>query len=316
MRRFKKQIISFFGFSERETNGFIVLIFLMIAALCIPYIVRYYRSLPYNDKADRHTLDSLGALLDARQIDHEYNGSSRFAASKKYDKASGRVTEIFTFDPNTLDAAGWQRLGLPSYMAERIVKFRNKGGKFKTKEDLLKIYGFPKETFERLYEYIRINSSMAKNNDGTTESETSKPFFVHTNSLAAFDINTADTLQLQKVKGIGSVLAARIVKYRDRLGGFVRSEQLGEVFGLSPEVLSELGKYATVSSGFQPKKLNINRADINTLKTHPYIKYNLAKVLIAYREEHGAYKSPDDLLRIKFVEETEIQKILPYINFQ
>ena len=315
MKRLRKRIISFFGFSEREVNGFIVLIFLMIMALVVPYIARHYRSRPYDDTTDKRSLDSLAALLDVRQTVRENPVSSRFASQKRYSSAPDQNSEVFDFDPNVIDAAGWQRLGVSSYIAERIVKYRSKGGTFKTKEDLLKIYGFPKETFERLYDYIRIGSSEIKNRNESVGFEAFKPTFVNTSSISAFDINIADTLQLQKVKGIGSVLAARIVKYRDRLGGFVSTKQLGEVFGLSPEALAELGKYASVSSKFQPKKININQADIHALKSHPYIKYTLAKVIVAFRQEHGAYKGPDDLLRIKSATEAELRKILPYIEF-
>ena len=133
--------------------------------------------------------------------------------------------------------------------------------------------------------------------------------------MSAFDINTADTTELKKIRGIGTKLSARIVKFRDKLGGFTHAAQLSEVYGLSPEVLDSLQKYTFIQPSFNPKQINLNTATFEELRQHPYLNYNLARIIIAYRTQHGPYQSVDDLRNIKQINEQQLQKLKPYFQF-
>ncbi|MEL6358448.1 MAG: helix-hairpin-helix domain-containing protein [Bacteroidota bacterium] len=104
-----------------------------------------------------------------------------------------------------------------------------------------------------------------------------------------FNMNTADEAQFRTIKGIGEVLSARIVKFRDKLGGFVRPSQYEEVYGLRPEVVQRLKKYTYISPSFRPQCLNINTADIRTLAAHPYLTLQQARAIVRYREQHGPF---------------------------
>jgi competence ComEA-like helix-hairpin-helix protein len=131
--------------------------------------------------------------------------------------------------------------------------------------------------------------------------------------LTPFNINTADTAQLKKIRGIGSKLSARIVKFRDKLGGFGNMGQLQEVYGLSPEVIDSLQKYTFVESSFRPQQFNVNEATIEQLRQHPYIGFNLARHIIAYRTQHGPFQALEDLQKIKTIDPATFQKIRPYL---
>lgn len=128
-----------------------------------------------------------------------------------------------------------------------------------------------------------------------------------------FDINTANATQLRTIKGIGEVLSARIVKFRDKLGGFVRPGQYEEVYGLHPEVVQCLKKNVYIRSGFRPQCLNINTADIRTLVAHPYLTYQQAKAVVRYREQHGSFASVEALDAIFLMDKTTLKKIRPYL---
>ncbi|MEM6359448.1 MAG: helix-hairpin-helix domain-containing protein [Bacteroidota bacterium] len=134
-------------------------------------------------------------------------------------------------------------------------------------------------------------------------------------SIAKFDINAADTLQLKQLKGIGTVLSKRIVKYRNILGGFVTLDQLSEVYGLKDSVLLQLDSMAFISPEFQPKKININTAILDSLSRHPYIRRPLARAINNYRFQHGDYSSTVDLSNIRLLDSLTLIKITPYISF-
>ena len=55
------------------------------------------------------------------------------------------------------------------------------------------------------------------------------------------ELNSADSVTLQLLHGIGPAYARRIVNYRDRLGGFVSTTQLLEVYGFGPELWKKFG---------------------------------------------------------------------------
>lgn len=136
-----------------------------------------------------------------------------------------------------------------------------------------------------------------------------------TKNLNKIQFTEADSTLLQIVPGIGPGLSGRIIKYRERLGGFYSINQLNEIFGLKPETITEIWNYFD----FNPlitRKIQINLAATDQLSSHPYISYGEAKVIIAYRNQHGNYNSASDLKNIKIFKEEWISKIEPYLSFE
>lgn len=211
----------------------------------------------------------------------------------------------FRFDPNLAGHEQLTDLGIPPRTADHILNYRKKGGKFRYREDLRKIYTLKPEVYAGLEDWIDLP---AKN--GTLESKPVKEKMTKTERIAPFDINTADTTALKKLKGIGSVLAARIIRFRDALGGFHSPDQLDETYGIPPEVLLTLKKAVVIGS---PVKL-IQVNETGTFK-HPYIRPYQVKALLAYRQQHGPFRSPDDLYKIKVLDEETLQKLKPYLSF-
>lgn len=133
--------------------------------------------------------------------------------------------------------------------------------------------------------------------------------------IQPFDINSADTSQLKKVRGIGTVLSRRIVKYRDLLGGFVSKSQLNDVYGLHDSTLQSINKVIFVSSDFQPKRILINQSTTAELKKHPYITYKMANAIVNYRFQHGTIEDEQTLHKIHLLDSGSIAKIISYIDF-
>jgi DNA uptake protein ComE-like DNA-binding protein len=134
-----------------------------------------------------------------------------------------------------------------------------------------------------------------------------------THITSRFDLNTADTSQLIAVRGIGPTLALRIVRYRDRLGGFVSMDQLYEVFRLDSAAIDALRAVAYIGDGFAPVRLNVNTADEYSLSRHPYVGRSLARLIVTYRFQHGPFGDLEDLYKIHQVNDSVYRRISPYL---
>lgn len=312
-----------FGLTRSQARGFLAMAVVMI--LCWFGPLTYDRLTSEEStvipEADSRKADSLLAILEKIQPEKpDYSQSNRADYSQKdREENPEQPLSLFYFDPNTTSAAQFQELGLPKFIAERIVKYRSKGGQFRQKEDLQKIYGLAPELYERLEPYISIpekKAFAAASTPPTAEpslaASSPKPAFTKP-ALVPFDINTADTSQLIRLKGIGSKLAARIIKFRDGLGGFASTAQYAEVFGLDSLALNELHRFAQVRSGVQ--KISINTVSPEELDRLPYLSRRQSEIIVRYREQHGAYKTPQDLLNIKILDEKLVNKIAPYLAF-
>lgn len=147
----------------------------------------------------------------------------------------------------------------------------------------------------------------------STRKPTSSPR-PRTATLNKLDFNEADSIVLQIVPGIGQTMAGRIVKFREGLGGMWEKEQLLDVFGMSPEVMERVFDYFEFSPGIY-RKVAINEWDASTLANHPYITYGAAKVIVAYRTQHGPYQQAEDLMKVKIFTEDWVEKVKPYLEF-
>ena len=141
-----------------------------------------------------------------------------------------------------------------------------------------------------------------------------KPKYIK-KKIEPFDINEADTSAFIALPGIGSKLAARIVLFREKLGGFYDKEQIREVYGLHDTVFRKISPLLECNPQ-NVKKIEINSAEKETLKFHPYIRWKVANALITYRAQHGSFNSADDLSKLENVDEDALKKMMPYISFK
>jgi DNA uptake protein ComE-like DNA-binding protein len=133
-------------------------------------------------------------------------------------------------------------------------------------------------------------------------------------NLNRLPFSEADSVILQIVPGIGPGTAGRIIKYREQLGGFHSKSQLLEVYGMKEETILALWEFFEFDGAIF-RKLQLNVATLEDLSAHPYVSYGEAKVLVAYRNQHGVLNSSDDLLKIKIFKAEWVQKLNPYLEF-
>lgn len=179
------------------------------------------------------------------------------------------------------------------------------------RDDFLKKYQAQLDSLEMLDVKLQRSPNPLFNTADTTSKTASAR---KTENLIKIDFVEADSVVLQIVPGIGVGLGGRIIKYRERLGGFHSINQFSEIYGLKPETVEEIWNYFYFTPSIT-KRISINSADIEEVSSHPYISYSEAKVLIAYRKQHGSYSSIADLKKIKIFKSQWIDKIEPYLSF-
>ena len=296
----KKYIRKYFGFSESETNGFLIFIPLVVFILLLTSIVKDY-FLHKSDEADP---------VEERLFREWITESEQKIISSDTFQID---IHDFNFNPNLASIEELVELGFKEKIAERIENYRNKGGKFYKKEDLLKIYGINDFRVKELWDYIKIEKKTIVKTEKNNEQRRNQK--IEANEIALLDLNTANVDSLVKIRGIGTVLSERIVKYRNGLGGFTSTDQLNEVYGLKPEVIELIqGRYFVESPLI--KKTNLITDSIKVLSKHPYISYSLAKVIVAYKEQHGNYQRIEELKNIKIMTDSLFNKLNPYLSLQ
>jgi DNA uptake protein ComE-like DNA-binding protein len=117
-----------------------------------------------------------------------------------------------------------------------------------------------------------------------------------------------------EIKGIGPGFAVRILKYRERLGGFISLNQLREVYGLDSAKYDQIKPQIKLENN-NIKQIEINKCTFDQLKGFPYLNYKLSNTIINYRKQHGNFKSAADLNKIAILNPEIIQKIAPYLKF-
>jgi competence ComEA-like helix-hairpin-helix protein len=223
--------------------------------------------------------------------------------------------ELFYFDPNTLSAGKWKKLGLRDKTITTIQNYLTRGGHFYKPEDFQKIYGLRKDEYERLAPYIRIEAASVKSAaaTGTPEAENKNQSGKNFASrYSVIDINEADTSVFISLPGIGSKLAARIINFREKLGGFYSVDQVAETYGLPDSTFQKVKQWLKLDN-ISVKKININTATVDQLKAHPYIKYSIANPIVAYRTEHGPFTKVEDIKKVMVVTGEIYKKIAPYL---
>jgi competence protein ComEA len=292
----KKFFKNFFSFTRSEKNGLIVLVSLIMLLIIARLIISGFRK------------DKIQDFSEFQEEIDEFEKSLTDSTSDLTFKQQIEPTpELFFFDPNTVSDSDMHQLGLNPVVIRNIIKYRDRGGEFHKKEDLMKIYGLDTAEYLRLETFIQIrfHEDLIKKKDEESEKKniTSLPI----------PINLSDSANLIKIKGIGPVLSSRIIKYRNLLGGYVRKEQLLEVYGLTDERFEEIrGAFYIDTVNVLP--VFMNEIDENHLSRHPYLNLYQARALIRYREINGRFVDIDEIRENQLLPNDVFNKIKPYLR--
>ncbi|MEJ7609895.1 MAG: helix-hairpin-helix domain-containing protein [Ferruginibacter sp.] len=321
----KDPLNGYLVFTKKEKRGTLfILAVIFLIFLSSKYIYPLIVKENFGDHSRLAALaDSLKEIQSAEKersgYKPQYGGKENYPSYSKREYDRPVAGELFYFDPNTLNEAGWQRLGLREKTIATIQNYVSKGGKFREPEDLRKIWGLREDEKERLIPYVRIAAAAAVSGRFTgsySSNETKsyeKPIY-EKKVTQAIDINTGDSSAYVSLPGIGPGFSKRIINFREKLGGFYKVEQVAETFGLPDSVFQKIKPLLKIS-GTEIRKININTATNEELKAHPYIRWQLANVITEYKKQHGNFKSSEDLKKIMILDPETIKKISPYLTY-
>ncbi len=356
--RLRKIIQDYFSFSRKERNGLLVLLMLIILFSVANHLLFLFE----DDGAF-----SPDESWELQFVDENQN------REQKQEKS------LFFFNPNTIDSLAIDSLAIPSKIKQNILKYRSKGGRFFSAEDLSRIYGMTDSLYQVLKEYVQIDDPKTKHisqssiqkscalgafcpdtcseNDwhqmGLSEDQSRRMFrfcqavghFKSKKQLLKFqgipknlmdsllkymqidetisqgiasralvvELNSADSLLLKQLPGVGVVLCRRIIKYRDLLGGFYQSSQLLEVYGFKNDIFSRVESLVCVDTT-TIRKMNLNFIDYKELSRHPYVGKELSRKIVSYRARQGSIQNNSDLVKNGILDRGQYEKLRPYFE--
>jgi len=282
----------YLGFTKRESKGFLLIMPSLIVLYLIPIFYQRCINIAHEQEYKEY-------LLEAHDFFSNYQS---LIDSSPAIVESGEAPK---FNPNRVDEDFLLKLGIDKRTASNWVKYIQGGGTFKTWEDLKKVYGLQEADLNRLKDQMDFDTVPVRK-------EYRRPSGP---ALAKIPFTEADSVTLQIVPGIGSVMAGRIIKFREHLGGLHEKRQLLDVYGVEEEMVERIFEHFTFEPGIS-RQIDVNELTLTQLAQHPYITYPQAKVIVAYRDQHGPFQSAEDLLKIKIFTEEWLGKLKPYLEFQ
>lgn len=296
---FKQFIKDYFTFSNSERRGIILMMAVIVVILI--FRISYPHFIQSTDKEIKDFSHEVEQWLNSGSDNNSdivnFNGNNR-----------NNIVEfsLFRFNPNNISANEIKKLDINETAKSAWIKYLQKGGKFYRKEDLKKIYGIDSATFLRLEPYLDFDAIISNYHTNINNFKERK--------INLIEINTASQPDFEKLTGIGPVLALRIIKYRNLLGGFVAIDQLQEVYGVTDSIFN-LNKDRLILDSTLVKKIDVNIADFKELSRHPYISNYNAKTIITYRNLQGDITSVKDLKINYIFNDSVLRKVLVYLSF-
>lgn len=294
----------FFYYTKSERRVILLLLAIALLLLGIWAIMEYLRP-----------VEVPVTLSESEEIDSFLANLEEQEKIRKSHTPKNEISAVLQpFDPNTADSVLLRQLGLPVYIVRNILKYRAKGGVFRSPESFSRIYGLKEEVYQKLKPYITIAPLVSVSHVRTDifrQLKDTIPYIPKYEEGTIVDLNKADTSILKRIPGIGSTLARMIVVYRQRLGGFYDVSQLQEV----PHVGVELNKWFVVTpAGLH--KIQVNSASLDKLRSHPYMDFYKAKAIMEYRRKRGKIKGLSQLSMFEEFTEKDLKRLSPYLTFE
>jgi|AntAceMinimDraft_17_1070374.scaffolds.fasta_scaffold10375_2 DNA uptake protein ComE-like DNA-binding protein len=299
---------NFLYFNKTERRGIFVLLSILLLLIISPYLFKFFKP---KEKIDFLNFEKEIISFEKNQKKVEQSHYKTKTRYKKYNKSNIEINLTpFFFDPNNLTVMQWEKLGLHKRQIQTIKNYKAKGGKFYKKEDLKKIYSISEKEYNILKPYIQIKKTVQhknyKNKHYKNKNITKKP-------VTIVELNSADSLDLLNIKGIGPYFSNCIIKFRNLLGGFCKYEQLLEVYGMDTTRYNQILPFVEINKD-SIKKININKTSVKELIKHPYIDYYLAKNILQYKDKNKRYKSISEIKNLDLIYDELYKKIEPYIT--
>ena len=267
---------SHFWYNNRQRNGILLLAALIIGLQLILFFV---------DFSPKETIDL--NTPEVKRFERETDSLTKIALER-------RTVKIYPFNPSFItDFKGYQ-LGMSTIEIDRLLEYRANGNFINSVKEFQRVTHVSDSLLNRISPYFKFPDWVT--NKGSRKVVPTKREVPQ--NLPIRDINIATAKELKLIDGIGNKLGQRIIKYRDRLGGFLIEEQLYEVYNLDPDVAHKVLQHFKILESPRISKIDINLASFKEVLSIVYIDYDLTKKIFAYRDEVAELQSLEELKQI------------------
>ena len=283
-----------FVISKRSKRGLLVLILASLGLIFFPRVYMFFQK----EEALVINSEQIAEFERTHRKFEKRNYSNYYSKKKKYKAPDSK------FNPNTYTLSDWINLGLSEKQSVVILKFTARG--IYTEEDLKRIFVIP----DVLFELIRDSVVYPERFQNSPNQESFKK---QVNQITLINLNTADTTEFMKIYGVGAFYAKQIIRYREKLGGFFKKEQLFEVWKMTPEAYDKIKDHVFISEK-DVKRININSVTIEELKVHPYLKWNQANSIVKMRIQRNGFKNIEEIKESVLIDSETYEKLFPYLS--
>ena len=287
-----KKVSPYFQFTPNERKGVIVFLVFMVLLVGFRIIIGQYPSIT-SSNLDKLTIKQL-ELIEERAKSKKSEPKINSNTNQPIYRDSITIVNLQTANRSIL-----MQVGFSQFAASNLIKYRDKGGRFYSINDLERIYGMDTLLLPKLKKQLVFEEFQSKRDNQFVKEKMS--------------LNYVDSVKLMQIPCIGKVLARRIIKYREKLGGFYDVKQLKEVYGIKEECYENLLKNVFVEKE-KIIRINLNTASENELAQHPYISNYQAKAIVKYREIMNKFSTPEQLKSNYIFTQSEMQKARPYLS--
>ncbi len=301
--------------SKQQWIGLVIVLLMVTAVETCVYLTRKWQA--------AHPAPELFALQPEREqaflsyldsLDESERAARRAQYASRYPQP---VIRLQPFDPNTADSILLVTVGFKPWMARNLIRYRNAGKVFRRSEDLQRLYGMNDSLYSTLLPFIQIDTAALASSLGMCRvvSDTDTVITAYTPRIkrdTILDLNTADTTEFMLLRGVGRFTAMQIIRYRQALGGYYSTSQLYEISEIANDRIDSLLPHLYADTSLITP-IDVNRASVKQLYSHPYISYKQAEQLYDLRRRKLRLHSPDELSAVFSPDER--QRLLPYLRF-
>ena len=274
---------SHFWYHKSQRNGIFILILLIVIFQFIIVFVDFYSE-------EKVNIDTPKVIAFHHQID----------SLRKISLENSRL-KFFPFNPNYITDYKGAQLGMSLVEIDRLLAFRKTGEFINSRKEFQKVTTISDSLLNSISPYFKFPDWVVERNQNIQLSTSRDTRLFAKKSkyiLTSTDINLAVKEDLKTIKGIGEKLSERIIKYRSKLQGFSKLNQLYEVWGLDTEVVDKLLLIFKVVNLPNIKKINVNTVSFRELLKNPYLDYELCKKIFEYKDEVAELQDISELKNI------------------
>lgn len=310
MFRMKKILKEYFTFSKKERIAMSILLVLIAFFIAVPYFYPLKDAEPVKNEA----LDAYFRQQPQHAAAAEAPGFNRDGniLPKRHEP------ESFHFNPNTATPDEWKRLGLSDRTVHTISNYLSKGGRFRTASDLHKVWGIRPEDATRLAAWAVIPQQAAPADSRKVPEDSMRNHSVAYKPVPAYekaaqsptviDINIAGEDEWAALPGLWKGLAARIVHYRSKIGGFVSVDQVKTTYGITDSIFALMKPWLRLDPASLPR-LDLNALAAWEFQKRLQLSAAVARTLVAYRDKYGPFVSVEDLKKLAFLPDSTSRRI-------